>query len=155
MEILIYSKRQQPGLLHYFRVQVDYPASVLMKNFEARNKNISKKEIIWCSAHEPQLEQNIFDLPVGNGQKTWWDEGQRSEGSDQATLSSLLKHPVFGSRHPSDYDLKWKSANQIFKICPATFIPLYNNPKLKETCSQPYIRNSTFCKWLQAHKQNA
>lgn len=132
MEILIYSKRQQPGWLHYIRVQLDYPASVLMRNFETWNENISKKERIWCSAHEPQLERNAFDLPVSNGQKTWWDEGQRPEGSEQATLSCLLKHPGFSSRHPSDWDLKWKSANQIFKICPANFIPLYNNPKLKE-----------------------
>jgi len=99
MEILIYSKRQQPGWLHYFCVQLYYPASVLMKNFEMWNENISKMERIWCSAHEPQLEQKPFDLPVSNGQKTWWDEGQRSEGWEQATFSSLLKHPEVSSHH--------------------------------------------------------
>lgn len=69
MENLSYSKRQQPGWMHYIRVQLDYPASVVTRNFETQNENISTKERIRCSAHEPHLEKSAFDLPVSNGQK--------------------------------------------------------------------------------------
>lgn len=143
MEILSYSKRQQPGWIHYIRVQLDYPASVVTRNFETWNENRNEFDAQLMShswSETPLTFLSVMD-------KNLMRRRSKVRRSERATLSSLLKHPQFSSRHPSDRDLQWQRCQSCTEDSSHLFDPILKSIK---ACSQ----YSKFRKWPQARKQN-